>query len=251
MLGDVLEHLRDPLASLRHAVRKLKPSGFVVTSLPNIAHGDIRMSLLLGRFQYRDVGLLDRTHIHFFTLDSMRELMKEAGLIVADTKRVVVPLFQSEIGVRRDEIGASTLDQLLTDPEAESYQFVSKSVRDNGTRTLSELSKRLNELSDRVQSEDVRTALLRVELRDAELTSQHLEQSLEDLRKHQEYIEALQGHVSGLDHNIEVLGEALAASEARYQTLLQSKSKPARITAPLRWARRKVRGRHEGKAGGA
>ncbi len=142
VLGDVLEHLRDPLASLRHAVRKLKPSGFVVTSLPNIAHGDIRMSLLLGRFQYRDVGLLDRTHIHFFTLDSMRELMKEAGLIVADTKRVVVPLFQSEIGVRRDEIGASTLDQLLTDPEAESYQFVSKSVQrqrhPNALRTVKE-----------------------------------------------------------------------------------------------------------------
>ena len=52
VLGDVLEHLRDPWASLRAAVRKLKPSGFVVTSLPNIAHGDVRIALLQGKFPY-------------------------------------------------------------------------------------------------------------------------------------------------------------------------------------------------------
>ena len=43
VLGDVLEHLRDPLGSLRQAVRKIKPTGYVVTSLPNIAHGDVRI----------------------------------------------------------------------------------------------------------------------------------------------------------------------------------------------------------------
>ena len=56
--GDVLEHLRDPLAVLRMAVAKLKPTGFIVTSLPNVAHGDVRLSLLRGSFEYRDTGLL-------------------------------------------------------------------------------------------------------------------------------------------------------------------------------------------------
>ena len=70
VMGDVLEHLRDPLNSLRHAVRKLKPSGFVVTSLPNIAHGDVRMALMQGKFRYRETGLLDRTHMRFFTLET-------------------------------------------------------------------------------------------------------------------------------------------------------------------------------------
>ncbi|HEY6471813.1 MAG TPA: class I SAM-dependent methyltransferase, partial [Acidimicrobiales bacterium] len=70
VLGDVLEHLRDPLTALRHAARKLKPSGFIVTSLPNVAHGDVRIALLLGRFRYAETGLLDRTHMRFFTLES-------------------------------------------------------------------------------------------------------------------------------------------------------------------------------------
>lgn len=249
VLGDVLEHLLDPLESLRHAVRKLKPSGFVVTSLPNIADGDIRMSLLLGRFQYREVGLLDRTHIHFFTLESMRDLMKQAGLVVTDTKRVVVPLFHSEIGVRRDEINPTTLDELLSDPEVESYQFVTKAVRDNGTRTLSELSQKLSDLSDRAQREDVRTALLRAEIYDAQLTTAELERTRGYLKEHQEYIEAIQGHVSGLEHNIEVLNAALVASEERYQALLRSKS--GGITDFIRRAQRKLSRTNGRRPGGA
>ena len=152
VLGDVLEHLRDPLDSLRQAVRKLKPSGYVVTSLPNVAHGDVRLSLLLGRFRYADKGLLDRTHVRFFTAESSRQLHTDAGLCVVETKRVIMPLFQSEIGVRREEVDDRIVDQVLTDPEAETYQFVTKSVRDNGTQALAQLSDRVNELSDHVHS---------------------------------------------------------------------------------------------------
>jgi 2-polyprenyl-3-methyl-5-hydroxy-6-metoxy-1,4-benzoquinol methylase len=235
LLGDVLEHLRDPLLSLRQAVRKLKPSGFVVTSLPNVAHGDVRMSLLQGRFRYREVGLLDRTHIKFFTLDTARELLNEAGLFPLETKRVVVPLFTSELGVKREDVSPETVDELLTDPEVETYQFVMKSVRDNGTRTLAELSRRVNDLSDHVQHESVRMALLRKELFD----------DTERVRSRDEYIEALQGHASGLEHNIEVLSDALtttesarAAADAKYQALLGGKT--MQMTAPIRWVYNKI-----------
>jgi O-antigen biosynthesis protein len=234
LLGDVLEHLRDPLESLRQAVRKLKPSGFVVTSLPNVAHGDVRMSLLQGLFRYRPVGLLDHTHVRFFTLETARELLIEAGLWPVETMRVVVPLFQSELGVRREDVSPETVDELLTDPEIETYQFVMKSVRDNGTRTLAELARRVNDLSDRVAHESVRTALLRNELFD-----------YEQFHEQQRYIEALQGHASGLDHNIEVLNEALtsaesarAAVEARYQAVLGMKT--VQMTAPIRWIYNKL-----------
>ena len=54
-----------------------------------------------GRFRYRETGLLDRTQVRFFTLETIRELMSQAGLVVVDTKRVVVPLFQSELSVKR------------------------------------------------------------------------------------------------------------------------------------------------------
>jgi 2-polyprenyl-3-methyl-5-hydroxy-6-metoxy-1,4-benzoquinol methylase len=225
ILGDVLEHLRDPLTALRSAAKKLKPSGSIVTSLPNIAHGDVRIALLLGRFRYSDTGLLDRTHMRFFTLESVRELLREAGLVVVETKRVVVPLFQSELGVKRTDVSHKTLDEITVDPEVESYQFVMKSVLDNGLQAVRELETKVNELSDRVHHQKMRIALMRKGIRDDRIMDMHL-------REHQRYIEALEGHASGLEHNIEILTQSLAASEARYQALLNSKT--MRITAPMK-----------------
>jgi 2-polyprenyl-3-methyl-5-hydroxy-6-metoxy-1,4-benzoquinol methylase len=226
VFGDVLEHLRDPLSALRAAVRKMKPSGVVVTSIPNIAHGDVRIALLNGAFEYRETGLLDRTHVRFFTIETVRELLRDAGLIVVDTKRVIMPLFHSEMDVKRSDIPQAVLDELLSDPESESYQFVMKSVRDNGTRTLSELANKVSELTDRVHHEVVRTALLRAG-------------RLENTDEMARYIEALEGHVSGLDHNIEVLNESLTASELRYQAVLGMRT--VQLGAPIRWLYRKIK----------
>jgi O-antigen biosynthesis protein len=219
VLGDVLEHLHDPLASLRQAVRKLKPTGFVVTSLPNVAHGDVRIELMRGRFRYREMGLLDRTHVRFFTLETIRELMSQAGLVVVDTKRVVVPLFQSELGVKRGDVSHKTLDELHADPEVESYQYVMRSVRDNGIQAVAAMATQVNELTDRVHRQRVRLAWTR-----------GLEQQV---RAQKEYIEALEGHASGLEHNIEVLNEALIARNAEYQAVLSMRT--VQMTAPVRW----------------
>ena len=219
VLGDVLEHLRDPLGSLRQAVRKIKPTGYVVTSLPNIAHGDVRIALLQGRFRYAPTGLLDRTHMRFFTLETIRDLLREAGLVVVDTKRVVMPLFYSEIGVKRSDVNHKTLDELHADPEVETYQFVMKSVRDNGPQAVNELADRVQELTDRLHNQRMRIALIRRMVRDNRVLDGHL-------REHQKYIEALEGHVSGLEHNIEVLTDGLTASEARYQALLGAPPAP-------------------------
>src|SRR5438874_922 len=60
--ADVLEHLKDPSAVLRSVRNYLRPDGYVVASIPNIAHMSIRLALLSGRFPYSETGLLDRTH---------------------------------------------------------------------------------------------------------------------------------------------------------------------------------------------
>ena len=241
VLGDVLEHLRDPLGSLRQAVRKIKSTGFVVTSLPNIAHGDVRIALLQGRFRYSETGLLDRTHMRFFTLETIRELMSQAGLVVVDTRRVVMPLFHSELGVKRSDVNHKTLDELHADPEVESYQFVMKSVRDNGDVAVAELAGRVQELMDRVHNQRMRMALIRKALRDNRILDEHLDE-------HKRYIEALEGHVSGLEHNIAVLNDGYAASEARYQALLATKpSASAGITSRAKGVyRRMFRGSNAG-----
>ena len=192
--GDVLEHLRDPLAAIRAAVRVLRASGIVAISVPNIADGDVRMALLQGEFPYHETGLLDRTHIQFFTKRNLENLVKEAGLIPIETRRVVKPLFQTELEIERHSVAQPTINSILEDPEAETYQFVVKAVQDNGTRTLATLADRVNELADRAHDEVIRTALLRKEMSEQERERQELQHELDrNKRALQRALEELQG----------------------------------------------------------
>lgn len=79
--ADVLEHLKDPLEVLRKLSRYLKKNGFFLISVPNIAFVTIRLNLLLGRFNYnRKGGLLDSSHLRFFTQKSLWRLLKDVDL---------------------------------------------------------------------------------------------------------------------------------------------------------------------------
>jgi len=82
LFADVLEHVADPLRVLRRYRRFLAPGGRVVISLPNIASWDRRLALLVGRFDYADSGVMDRTHLRFFTFRTAQILVREAGLAV-------------------------------------------------------------------------------------------------------------------------------------------------------------------------
>jgi SAM-dependent methyltransferase len=92
VLGDVLEHLRHPDATLSALAARLAPGGRVVVSVPNVAHLWIRMSLLVGRFEYADRGILDRGHLRFFTLSSFRRLLAQSGLVPIRLVATPVPL---------------------------------------------------------------------------------------------------------------------------------------------------------------
>lgn len=79
LLLDVLEHLSDPagvMQGLRHVVRR---GGTALVSLPNVAHWSVRKELLLGHFRYTSSGLLDATHLHFFTATTGAALLRDAG----------------------------------------------------------------------------------------------------------------------------------------------------------------------------
>lgn len=80
VIADVIEHLRRPEEAVVTLVRKLAPEGRFVLSVPNIAHYSARFGLLRGRFRYEDVGLLDRTHLRFFTRETLADFLAEVGL---------------------------------------------------------------------------------------------------------------------------------------------------------------------------
>jgi 2-polyprenyl-3-methyl-5-hydroxy-6-metoxy-1,4-benzoquinol methylase len=92
--GDVLEHLSDPLPVLVALDRSLAPEGRVLVSVPNIAHLWVRLSLLLGRWDYADRGILDRTHLRFFTRRSFVRFLADAGLDIEELLATPVPLPQ-------------------------------------------------------------------------------------------------------------------------------------------------------------
>src|SRR3989441_9122897 len=92
--ADVLEHLRDPAAALAALRRALAPDGEVVISIPNVAHLWMRLSLLAGRFEYAERGILDRTHLRFFTPRTLPALVTSAGLRLARMTSTPVPPYQ-------------------------------------------------------------------------------------------------------------------------------------------------------------
>jgi 2-polyprenyl-3-methyl-5-hydroxy-6-metoxy-1,4-benzoquinol methylase len=148
LAGDVLEHLLAPQQVLDRASHLLVPGGRVVVSLPHVAHVDLRLSLLQGRFDYNWFGLLDETHVRFFTLKTIREMVHRSGFVIIDLQRVRIPAFETEIDVDRSSVTTAVLDAALSDPEAETYQFVFTAVRDDGNYQTSRLAERAMELQD-------------------------------------------------------------------------------------------------------
>ena len=91
--ADVLEHLRDPLNVLKKAKKLLKEdSGEILTSIPNIAHNAVLVDLYNNKFQYRNTGIMDNTHLRFFTHNSMVSMFREAELYPVDEDQVVFSL---------------------------------------------------------------------------------------------------------------------------------------------------------------
>lgn len=84
IFGDVLEHMADPWSQLKKAAGWLSESGQILASIPNTGNYNMILSLIAGRWDYQDCGLLDRTHLRFFTLKSIRELFESAGLTIIE-----------------------------------------------------------------------------------------------------------------------------------------------------------------------
>jgi len=78
----LIEHTADPEKVLKTMINLLKPGGKIVMSTPNIVHWSVRLNLLLGSFDYTDYGIMDETHLKFFTINSFKKLFEKAGLKV-------------------------------------------------------------------------------------------------------------------------------------------------------------------------
>lgn len=166
VFGDVLEHLRDPLPVLRQARPLLAPGGSVLVSTPNVAHGDVRLALLKGQFNYTKLGILDETHTRFFTRQSLVDFFHDAGFVLVDLRRTRADLFNTEVGVREEDFDPAVVAQLRADPEATTYQFVARAVPDEAAAITSQQALVVDELT--LERDDLTR---RVSALEAELTA--------------------------------------------------------------------------------
>jgi 2-polyprenyl-3-methyl-5-hydroxy-6-metoxy-1,4-benzoquinol methylase len=118
--ADVLEHFPDPLEVLRFYRRFLKAEGRLIVSLPNVAVWDNRLRVVFGRFDYRDSGVMDRTHLRFFTFRTARELIEQGGF--APIRTTFEPgIARAFTGLARSSVGANHDPAAIID--SPSYQF--------------------------------------------------------------------------------------------------------------------------------
>ena len=92
VLADVLEHLRDPARLLRCVHEALPADGHVFISVPNIANITVRLGLLFGIFEYRERGILDSSHLRFYTMRSIKRQIDQAGFRIVAIRGSSVPI---------------------------------------------------------------------------------------------------------------------------------------------------------------
>jgi SAM-dependent methyltransferase len=83
IFSHVLEHLRNPSRVLKDVHRVLVPGGIVAVALPNVLSWRYRLRFLLGRFEYEEGGIMDTTHVRFYTFASGRKLLESNGFLIS------------------------------------------------------------------------------------------------------------------------------------------------------------------------
>jgi len=124
IMADVLEHFTDPQSFLDALVSWIPLKTKIVLSIPNIAFGAIRLDLLKGNFRYVDSGIIEKTHLRFFTLETLQKLVSTIGLNIEKICFLQRDFLTTDIRQSVTGVGWSTLYNLMRDESASTYQFL-------------------------------------------------------------------------------------------------------------------------------
>lgn len=131
VLGDVLEHLYNPIQLLAKIKKFLKDDGCFIVSIPNMSHASIKISLLLNQFNYLDYGILDKTHIHFFTLESFLNEIKKLDLYIKNFNYTVTGIKGSIENLKYQKLPLTTLFYIINDNQSFCFQYIFKLSKQN------------------------------------------------------------------------------------------------------------------------
>lgn len=121
ILADILEHLSHPEKLLKNIHQIIGPKSTLIISIPNITHQSTIINLLNKNWEYKDTGILDKTHLRFFSRKSICQLLKENGYLVKKidytTKEEKLPLWKKPLRI------------YLNDPDFKAYQYIIKAEK--------------------------------------------------------------------------------------------------------------------------
>jgi 2-polyprenyl-3-methyl-5-hydroxy-6-metoxy-1,4-benzoquinol methylase len=228
VFGDVLEHLKDPRRTLLRLRPFLRPEGYVVASIPNVAHGSVRLALMQGAFQYRPLGLPDDTHLRFFTREGVEQLLKGAGFEITGLEHTTRDVFDTEIEVDAGSVPEEVLRMVRNDPEALTYQFVVTARPSEGSvakrntwieplleqvaqrdRTIYELNRRLRNLDDLRRQLAYRSERLAKRDKEVATLTQEIIERNQELAKGERHIRRLNDEIEKRDRHIRRLKDEL------------------------------------------
>jgi 2-polyprenyl-3-methyl-5-hydroxy-6-metoxy-1,4-benzoquinol methylase len=223
LFADVLEHLKEPGDVLRRVRPFVAENGVVIASIPNIAHGSVRLALLGGEFRYREWGLLDDTHLRFFTRASIQDLFEETGYVVTHWVRQRLDVGETEISV--PNVPDAVREWLAADPETTTYQFVLRALVSEPSNQLRTMREELEELRH---------------LRDASIQLEAAREELDELRPLREEVASLRAENDSVRRAHAVQGQRLVNERVAFAEGLAHVhavvygSRSWRLTAPLR-----------------
>ena len=124
LFADVLEHLHEPEVVLSRCRNLLTENGSVLVSVPNIAHNSILLELLQNDFPYKSLGILDNTHVHFFSEKSFREMAERVGYDVLEERATLSKVGENEFAPDYSTVSRAMAREIKCRGLGDVYQYI-------------------------------------------------------------------------------------------------------------------------------
>lgn len=127
LCADVLEHLKNPVSLLTSLQPFFTTEAYLLASVPNVAHVSVRLELLQGHFDYEPLGILDNTHLRFYTRQSLLAMLQRAGYTCHDISYSINDMADEAIALHLSNVGLALTDkvrQLFHAPDATAFQYI-------------------------------------------------------------------------------------------------------------------------------
>ncbi|AOY75534.1 glycosyltransferase [Clostridium formicaceticum] len=219
IFSDVLEHLKNPWEVLSQIKGFLKRDGYIVASIPNITHSSVVLELLKGKFNYKERGLLDNTHLRFFTKESITDLFESIGYYIESIDRKRILPEDTEFNIELKEFPGEIIEYLKNNEEYTTYQFIIKAYKATEHKAIEMLRKKLVEKEKIL--ENIKTEYRQLE-KDVKRYKGNIEEHLKVIEQKDRDITVYIQNIKDKEDKIEELFRVLESKDADIKIYLEN-----------------------------